>query len=229
MHQANPGKKLEIEVSGRKYQRIPVKTHVIVDSDNIEDLVQKYLKNYLKENDLVFMSERVVAITQGRAIPIKDIRPSFFAKFLTKFVHKSPYGIGLGIPETMQLAIEEVGLIRILFAAFVAAATKPFGLKGMFYRIAGRQAAAIDGPCSYTLPPYNQYATLAPANPNQVAKELKSKFNHDFVVIDANDLGVDVLGISDKNIGMEFAEKVFQDNPLGQSNEQTPFCIVREI
>jgi len=46
------------------------------------------------------------------AFPIKDIRPSFLAKFLVKFVHKSPYGIGLGSPWTMELAIKEGGGIE---------------------------------------------------------------------------------------------------------------------
>jgi hypothetical protein len=36
----------------------------------------------------------------------------------------------------MQLAIQEVGLLRILFAAFVSAISRPFK-KGLFYKIAG--------------------------------------------------------------------------------------------
>ncbi len=93
--------------------------------------------------------------------------------------------------------------------------------------MAGRQAAAIDGPCSYTLPPYNEYATLAPANPNDVAAEISKKIGCDVVIIDANDLGVDVLGRSSKAVNIEWARAVFKDNPLGQTNEQTPLCIVR--
>ena len=33
---------------------------------------------------------------------MKDIKPRPLAKFLCKFVLKTPYGIGLGIPETME-------------------------------------------------------------------------------------------------------------------------------
>lgn len=225
---ANPGKNLTIDVNGIAYQRIPIKTHVVKKEDNLFDLIEKYVKPNLQENDLVFSSERMVAITQGRSYYIKDIKPSKLANFLVKFVHKSPYGIGLGSPWTMELAIREVGAPRILLAAFVSAITKPFGIKGLFYHIAGRQAAAIDGPCSYTLPPYNECATLGPKNPNKVAKELKEKFGHNFVIIDANDLGVDILGRSDKNLTKDFCKAVFRDNPLGQSSEQTPLCIVRK-
>lgn len=226
--QPNQGKALVIVVNGSSYQRLPIRTHVITKDDNIFDVVGRYAESHLKERDTLFISERSVAITQGRAFPIKDIHPGKLARFLTRFVHKSKYGIGLGIPETMHLAIKEVGTARILLGALVAALTKPLGIKGMFYHIAGRQAAAIDGPCSYTLPPYNEYATLAPKDPNVVARQLKERFGHEVVIIDANDIGVDVLGRSSKNISKDWARAVFRDNPLGQTDAQTPLCIVRK-
>lgn len=223
----NQGKELLIEVEGRTYARFPIQTHVIKDEDELISLMDQYVIPHLAEGDMLFMSERVVAITQGRAIPMKDIHPGRLATFLTRFVHKSKYGIGLGIPETMQLAIQEVGAWRILLAAACAAVTKPFGIKGMFYHVAGRKAAAIDGPCSYTLPPYNEYATLSPSNPDKVAQMLAEHIQRPVVIIDANDLGVDVLGRSSTSIEKPFAEAVFRDNPLGQSSERTPLCIVR--
>lgn len=227
--QANPDKSLVIDVDDEKYLRLPVKTHVIKRKDNIAKIVEDYVKLHLQDGDIIFVSERIVAITQGRAFPIKDISPSWLARFLVKFVHKSPYGIGLGSPWTMELALREAGVPRILFAAFVAAITKPFGIKGLFYIIAGKSVAAIDGPCHYTLPPYNEYAKLGPKNPHKVAFKLKEKFGNDFVIIDANDLGVSVLGKSSSKITEDFCKKVFRDNPLGQSDQQTPIAIVRKI
>ena len=129
----------------------------------------------------------------------------------------------------MELAIKEAGVARILIAALASAVTKPFGIKGAFYKIVGKNVNAIDGPCSYTLPPYNEYAKLGPANPNKVAAEIKKAIGNDVVIIDANDLGVAVLGKSDGNITDDFCKSVFKDNPLGQSSEQTPLCIVRKI
>lgn len=226
---ANPGKELRIEVEGDIYERIPIKTHLITGKDAILDVVNTYAKPLLQAGDFLFISERVVAITQGRAIPIKDIVPSRLANFLVRFVHKSPYGIGLGSPWTMELAIREIGMFRILLATFGAALTKPLGIKGVFYHIGGRQIAAIDGPCSYTLPPYNEYATLAPLIPDDVARSLEKRIQYPVVIIDANDLGVDVLGISNEFISKTFTKEVFQDNPIGQSDEQTPLCIVRKV
>lgn len=218
-----------ITVNNETYARYPVRTHVITDKDTISDVVLRYAKPHLAPGDFLFISERVVAITQGRAFPIKDIKPSRLANFLVKFVHKSPYGIGLGSPWTMELAIREAGVLRILFAAFMSALTKPFGMRGVFYKVVGKNINAIDGPCSYTLPPYNEYAKLGPKNPEKVARELKEKIGNDAVIIDANDLGVAILGRSDKNITIDFAQAVFKDNPLGQSHEQTPLCIVRKM
>ncbi len=223
------GKNLIIKVDGKNYERIPIHTHVIKEGDDIIDVVVKYASPHLKENDILFISERVVAITQGRAFPIKDIHPSRLAKFLVKFVHKSPYGIGLGSEWTMELAIREAGAVRILFAAFCSAITKPLGMRGVFYKVVGKNINAIDGPCSYTLPPFNEYAKLGPANPNRVAREITAKIKNQCVIIDANDLGVNVLGRSDKKITDAFCGSVFKDNPLGQTTEQTPLCIVRAV
>lgn len=225
----NQGKNLIIEATGAKWERWPIKTHVITDQDNIVAVAEKYVLPYLKANDFLFISERIVAISQGRAFPIKDIKPSWWAKTLVKFVHKSPHGIGLGSPWTMELAIREAGLPRIIFAAGLSALTKPFGIRGVFYKAVGKNINAIDGPCDYTLPPYNKYAKLGPDKPNRVASEIGKKINCEVVIIDANDLGVNVLGRSSKKIDIKFCEAVFKDNPLGQSSEQTPMCIVRRV
>lgn len=227
--QPNKNKNLIIDVDGARYARLPVKTDVILEKDDLKTILSQYLKPHLAEGDIIFISEKIVAITQGRSYPIKDIKPSLLAKILVKFVHKTPCGIGIGSPWTMELAVREAGPAKIILAALVAAITKPLGIKGMFYRIAGKEVAAIDGPCDYTLPPYNKYAKLGPKNPGAVAEFLKGKIGHDAVIIDANDLGVSVLGKSNKNISDDFAKKVFRDNPLGQTNEQTPLCIVRKI
>ena len=225
----NESKSLERQTDFGTFNRYPIKTHVIMDTDVLTDVLDKYVKDYVEPDDYVFMSEKIVAITQGRAFPVDQIKAGWWARTLSKFVYKTPYGIGLGMPCTMQLAIDELGLPRILFASFCSAVTKLFGIRGVFYRILGEKARAIDGPCDCTIPPYNHYAKLAPANPDKVAKELSEHLGCKFVVIDANDLGVEVLGRSDKSIPIDFCKQVFKDNPLDQSDQQTPVCIVRKI
>ncbi len=225
---SNAGKNLIIDLGNEKWERFPIKTHIITQDDDILNVVKKYAQDKIKDKDTLLISERIVAISQGRAWPIKDIVPSFFAKLLSKFVHKSPYGIGLGSPYTMELAIKEAGLARILFGTFFALITKPFGIKGVFYRVVGKNINAIDGPCDYTLPPYNKYAKLGPKDPDKVADKISKELSCDVVIIDANDLGVAILGKSNSGVQDKFYKDAFKDNPLGQSSEQTPLCILRK-
>lgn len=212
-----------------KYARYPIKTHVIMSGEDLRPVMDKYVKENVKSTDTIIMSEKAVAISQGRAIPIEDIKPSKLAKLLVKFVYKSPYGIGLGTPWTMELAIRDVGVPRILLAAFCSAVTKPFGIRGVFYKVAGEKARSIDGPADYVIAPFNHYAKMAPLEPDKTAKMLSDYVGCDFVIIDANDLGVEVLGRSSDKIDIQFCKQVFKDNPLCQSGESTPIAIVRKV
>ncbi len=226
----NPGKQVAIEVGDRTFLRYPVKTRLVTPHDtSAVDFVVGYTKPLVSPGDIVFISEKVVAITQGRAYPIHSIRPSRLAAFLSRWVTKNPAGIGLSMPQTMQLAIEEVGVLRILFAALAAALTKPFGIKGLFYRIVGPQAAAIDGPVPYAIPPYNTYASKGPMDVDNIAQKISLQLGGIGVcIVDANDLGVAILGKSNKTLSTSFLQAVLRDNPLGQSDESTPIGIIRE-
>jgi F420-0:gamma-glutamyl ligase-like protein len=225
----NAGKNLEIDYNGSSYHRIPVRTHVIASGDNIAEVIKKYAGEILQPTDMIFISEKIVAISQGRSFHIDDIKPSWLANFLVKFVHKSPYGIGLGSPWTMELAIREAGAPRMILGALAAAVTKPFGIKGVFYKVVGKDVNAIDGPCDYTIPPYNRCAKLGPKEPHKTAENLKNAVGNEIIIIDANDLGVNVLGKSNQTISDEFCQQIFRDNPLGQTNEQTPIAVVRTV
>ncbi len=224
----NEGKELKISTPYGDYLRYPVKTHVVVKGDSLTEIMDKYVKDHLSDGDMIFISEKIIAISQGRAFDIDDIHPSKLANILCKFVYKSPYGIGLGSPWTMQLAIDDIGVPKILFAAFCSAITKPFGVRGVFYKIVGDKGRAIDGPCDYTIPPYNHCAKLAPKDPDKVAKQLQDYTGCRVVVMDANDIGREVLGVSDKSIDIEMCKEIFRDNPLGQKSQQTPIAIVRK-
>lgn len=226
MSEKNP----EIEYEGRKYLRIPLKTHVIKNGENILEIVEKYATSLLQEGDILFITEKAVAICQNRAYPVKSIKPRPLARFLSKYVTKTKHGIGLGIPETMEMALRECGVLRILLAAFVSAITKILlKRKGDFYRIAGYRASSIDGPTPNTIPPYNEYVVLGPLYPDRVAKEIRQKIGVDVLIVDLNDLGGKILGVSDKKIDKNKMFMILRDNPLGQSREQTPIGIIRPL
>ncbi|MEG1887754.1 MAG: F420-0--gamma-glutamyl ligase, partial [Oscillospiraceae bacterium] len=89
---------------------------------------------------------------------------------------------------------------------------------------------SIDGPCEYTLPPYNEYVVLGPEDPSKVAKKVSESLGGIKVIItDINDLGGKVLGASHKEIDFDKTAQILKDNPLGQESEQTPMGIIREI
>lgn len=224
----NEGRQLHASLDGAVYARHPVRTHLVTTDDDAIEVVRRYAQPLDESVACVAVSERMVAITQGRSHPMSEIRPGRLARFLVRFVTRPGYGIGLGTPETMQLAIDEVGAPRILFAALVSGITKPFGIHGLFYRIAGPQAGAIDGPTSYTIPPYNQAATLGPRDPDGAARALAAALDRPVAVIDANDAGCNVLGAS-PGLDRRLVTRLFADNPLGQSREQTPICVVRRV
>jgi F420-0:gamma-glutamyl ligase-like protein len=224
----NPGKQLTIDLDGATYARYPVRTKLVEAGDDVVSVVKDAVEAHLEAGDTVVVSEKIVAIAQGRAFPIDEIRPSFWARLLSRFVSKPGYGIGLGSPETMELALWEAGLPRILFAAAISFPLRAVGVRGLFYVIADKNIAAIDGPTPYTIPPYNRFAKLPPAEPDKVAREISMALGGaPAVIIDANDLGRRVLGAS-KGVNRKHVEKLFADNPLGQGAEQTPVALVRK-
>ncbi|MBW9108572.1 coenzyme F420-0:L-glutamate ligase [Microbacterium ureisolvens] len=231
MSEANAGKALTVQVEGSSFARIPIRTRVVMPGDDLDSFVKEYAADVVREGDLLFVTEKIVAITQGRSYLVEDIKPRRLALFLSKYVTRTPYGIGLGMPETMEMALRECGTIRILFAAAVSAVTKLFGRKGDFYRIAGDKARAIDGPTSGTIPPYNKAVVLGPERPREVATHLKSLLGGvpEVAVVDINDLGGNILGSTLDKAEEKRLVAILKDNPLGQGHQSTPLGIVRTV
>lgn len=229
MLKINEHKQKRIEVSGRSYDRFALRTPVITERDDLDTLLSQAVAPQLEKEDLVFMSEKMVACTQGRAIPLAVIVPGRLAQLLSHFVTKTPRGIGLGMPETMQMAIEECGVLRILLAAAAGMIGKLLGQKGWFYYVAGRKAAAIDGPCDYTLPPYNHYVVLGPEDPQRTAAHCALLLGHPVAIVDINDYGAEILGVWPESIDRRMLAEILSDNPLGQSDQCTPIGILRRV
>ena len=208
---------------------IPVKTKLLTERDSIEKVVEIFVKKFLQERDIVVIAESALAITQGRAIPEGNIRVGFVARFLWKHVAKVPYGVGLRSPESMQCAINESGTLRILIAAFFSGLTKPLGIKGIFYRIAGKQVAMIDAAHTTPVEPFDKCVILGPIKPDAVAQRLKKRFGVEFAIMDINDIGGSWAIGNSVGIPVKKLEEIMKINPLGQGKEMTPICIVRGL
>lgn len=230
----NPGKKVDAIALGTRYLRLPIKTRLIEPGDDLMALLQEYAAPHLQPGDLLFVSEKIVCITQpGRMVKIAEVKTSFLARLLSRQVKNhvgTPLyrGLGHGTAPAMQLLIEEAGVPRVLFAAAVAAVTRPIGIKGAFYYLVGKQAKSIDCPMSWTLAPYTEYAKKAPLDPDGVARKIKERFGAETVIVDANYKGAFSLGKSSRSISERFIQELLHDNPAGQDSEMTPFFIIRK-
>lgn len=253
-----PNRRKDLDLTldtGEVVRRYPVRTDLVSKDTDLDARVLEHIDGFFAAlaaggpehaaatsgRWYLFISEKIIAITQGRSYFIWDIKVGRPARVLSRYVTRTPAGIGLGSPFTMQLAIEEAGLGRVLYAAAGGAVGKVIGRKGLFYELVGNDIRAIDGPTEYSAYPSNVSAKLAPKDPDAVAARLSAAirervpaaYRDSFagtVVMDANDIGRNVLGMDVPGGEPEKRrlEAMFADNPLGQGSEQTPMAIVFE-
>lgn len=213
-------------VNDLTFRRFVVQTHLVRPGERLDKTLMPYLAGLVKANDIVIIGEKIVAIAEGRAVLVHSITPRRLARFLSERVRPLGYGIGFRRPETMEMAIREVGTVRILAAAVAGAMDRILHRSGDFYRVAGRQVAAIDGPGPTTIPPYNRYIVLAPKNPEVVIAGLAHKLGCQVAVVDVNDVGSEVLAAS-PGLDRRLVQELMRDNPMGQGAQGTPLAVLR--
>jgi asparagine synthase (glutamine-hydrolysing) len=252
-HEPNPGKELDLvsEVDGRTWRRLPLQVDLVARGDDLDRLVVERVERFaaqIPEGSIpegapwsFVISEKIVAIAQGRSWYTWEVRPRRSAKVLSRFVTRTPAGIGLGDPTTMELAIREAGLPRVLAASAAGAVGKVVGRRGLFYDMVGDNVRAIDGPTPYSAFPSNVSAKLPPKDPDAVSARLSAAIRGadipaalrdsfvGTVVMDANDIGRNVLGTDVTTSSRTALEGTFADNPLGQGRQRTPMAILVDL
>jgi hypothetical protein len=216
-------------VGERQFQRIPVKTRIVTEQNNIIDVIRESAQGVLQPQDVITVSEKVVAITQGRAYRIDQMKVGFWASVLWRFVRKVPYGIGLRSPYSMQCAIEETGVPRILLAALVGGFTRLFGRRGDFYRIAGKQAAMVDAAHTAGIKQYYECVIKGPRDPELVAQQIADAFQTPAAIVDVNDIGGSWVVGGSAGLEVKAVEEALRDNPAGQGDACTPVVLIREL
>ncbi len=231
---SEPFKSVPIDIDGTVYDRLLIKTRLISTNDtDILPIVEEFAGPYIKKDDILFISEKTLTVTQGRVVNMNDINVTRLARFFARHVGNnfgtSDFrGYGHGTFHAMQLFIEETGYARAIFAAIVAVLTRPLGIHGLFYKICGTRAKSIDCPMSFVVLEYAHTGKLAPHNSSGEARRIRAKLGCEVVILDSNYRGAFSLGKSTRKISEEFIGKAFRDNPMGQGDEMTPFCIVRK-
>jgi len=226
-------------------ERVPVKTHIVTEKDDLVDVIGRYTKDIASPGDVIAVAESVAAIAEGRAVSVETIAPTSVAAFLSRFV--SDKTAPLGSPHGMQVAIDEVGISRIFLGLFGGVYDKvicrtagrvlgALGLKepaaamrdaqGSFYRLAGAQTALSDD-MSGGMPPYDHHVIKGPRDPDGLARRIRERLGIDACIVDANDMQrAWVVGASD-GVDRRYLESVLSDNPAGNEDQQTPIVVVK--
>jgi tetratricopeptide (TPR) repeat protein len=204
-------------------RRIPLRTEMITARTGVLDVVDHATSGVRRDGDVVTLAESAAAAGQGRLVPLELIQPGPLARVLSRFVG----AIGpLHSPEGMQGAILEAGRPRIVAGALAAVATKPFGRRGWFYRVAGEGTALIDDVAA-ALPPNDHHMVFGPRDPGGLAGELAARLGCGAAIVDANHLSGAWVVAASEGIDRSWLETVLNDNPAGNQDERTPVVIVR--
>ncbi len=91
----NPGKAGIVENGGKIYLCRAIHTTVVTPKDKLEDVVENFVVPVVEPGDVVFLSEKMVACTEGRAYPIDGIKAGLAARVLCpKFCWPRRWGRG---------------------------------------------------------------------------------------------------------------------------------------
>jgi hypothetical protein len=204
-------------------QVMPIRTHVLTHTDRPEDIIARYVAPHAQPGDIVAISETPMAIMQERLIHHNEVKPGWLAKRLCQYFYRTSSFATAG---GLQVLIDLIGPLRVIYA-FVGGTFAKVVLKkpGMFYALSGDQARLIDD-VTGTLPPYDQFIVLGPADQQNLVNSIKQKTGLDVAIIDANDLKiVDVLASS--GVPKQLLQEALRANPAGNADEQTPVVLIR--
>ena len=201
----------------------PIKTHILGSLDDPIGVLESYMPpNYLP-TDILTIGESPLAIMQGRYIDYRNVKPNLISRLICKGFHSTS---SLATASGMQTLINISGPTRVIISWLIGGISKFFGVRGMFYRLAGEQARLIDD-ITGTTPPYDKSIVLGPKDTNDFCLKASKELNVNVAVVDVNDLGrVKILSTNNVN-NSEIIKRALTSNPAGNANQQTPLVLIR--
>lgn len=205
--------------------RFPVSMPLVTMHTDLTAHIDAATSSIRESGDVVAVSESVLSISQGRAIPLELVDSGPLARLLCRFVRAhSP----LHSPEGMQGAVAESGAARILAAAIGGGLGKATGRRGLFYKIAGPRTALIDDVAA-CMPPFDHHLILGPADADEFSERAAAEIGCRVCVVDANNkTGAWLIGAS-SGIDPAMVESILSDNPAGNEDEQTPIVLIKGL
>ena len=217
-----------ITVEGRTFLRWGIRTPKVAFGDDLLGLVRTYAVPAIQPGDWIALSEKVVSVCQNNVRHISDVKAQWLARLIVKGVTKYPKDIAWSHPQKMQAAIDMAGYPRMLAATFFGTITRAVGIRGVFWRIAGR-VSEIDGFNPDSMWPYTEYAVLPPIDPERVCQKVEDELGIPAEIIDGNNIDVKIIaGSRGVPADKRLSRLILLDNPMGQDEEMTPIILVRE-
>jgi hypothetical protein len=215
----------EVSVAGVEYSRLPLRTRWLDEADDLVLALKEHLE-LARPGDTIGVSEKVVILLTGQTVDVNTVQPGRLARILARHVRpRGDHARGLSVPEKMEYVVRTVGLRRIIPAVIGSAVTRPLGMHGTFYRVAGSVARDVDG----GRPPYEH--VLFPPLDNKLAQkicaDLERALDIGVSIVDLNDYGGSIRAVSPRSLSEQTLAAVLSDNPLGQRLTSTPFVLVR--
>jgi hypothetical protein len=216
----------QVSVAGVEYSRLPLRTRWLDEADDLVLVLKEHLE-LARPGDTIGVSEKVVILLTGQTVDINTVQPGWLARMLAGHVRpRGNHARGLSVPEKMEYVVRTVGRWRIIAAALAGALTRPLGMRGTFYRIAGPIARDVDGG------PHTAYehVLLPPLDTKvaqQICDDLERAVDLGVSIVDLNDFGGSIRAVSPRSLPAETLTTVLRDNPLGQHLTSMPFVIVR--
>jgi len=202
---------------------LPIKTHLLTHLDDPVSVVKRYVMPHARPGDIVTIGESPIAIMQGRFRHPSEVKPGWLATRLCyMFLPTSSLASACGL----QTLIDIEGAVRVFGAFLIGSIAKLFGVKGMFYRLAGEQARLIDD-ITGTLPPYDQFIVLGPDNPQEIVNKIQRETGLSAAIVDVNDLKAVKILAASSDLSMSLLKQALIRNPAGNANEQTPVVLIR--
>ncbi len=206
---------------------VKVPTRILTDKDDIVEAIDKFAAKVggVGPDDVVSVAESVVAVTQGMAVRPEDLKISVWARI---FCRVFPDIGSLSTPHGLQALFDVEGTWRVIGSLAIGLLAMPFK-RGVFYELAGYQAALIDD-VTGTMPPFDKHVVYGPKEPQRVVEAIRNHFGcYGAMIADANDLHrCRVVGAS-KGLEADEAAKLLLDNPFGNASQKVPVVIIRDF
>jgi len=201
----------------------PIKTHILGSLDDPIEILKSYMPLDHLPTDILTIGETPLAIMQGRYIDYRNINATLISRLICKGFHPTS---SLATAAGMQTLINISRPTRVIISWLIGGIFKFFGIRGIFYRLAGEQARLIDD-ITGTTPPYDKSIVLGPKNSKIFCIEAAKKLNINIAVVDVNDLGkVKILSTNNVN-NDEIIKRALASNPAGNANQHTPLVLIR--